>query len=191
MKVETLPWAQLPPSVRVDVLQLSANAKPAIRVLSATTAVDLREDLRGWAIANDLGAASDDEYTCIARDYLSAADSLRVDSMGRAHELEFGLALGYPTCCCEAIRRIGESAIDERAQEIKTWTFHGQYTIINPERYSLGGALISHLPCTPTCEASLRLASSAVDWIQRQTRLVCVELEPWTTWTETLRKLDR
>lgn len=189
MKIETLPWAQLAPSVRVDVLQLAANAKPAIRLMSATTSWNLREELRQWATCNGLGAASDDRYTCIARDQVTATRTLAIDISIRPHEFELGLSLGYPTCCCESIRWLGESAIDERAQEIETWVFPGPFVIINPDRYSQGGALLSHLPCAPTCEASFQLASSAIEWIQTRSGDSYPSTEPWATWTETVRRL--
>lgn len=165
--LRALPWDLLRPSALVDFVQLSACGKPAIRLLvKGEGERRLVESLSSWCGETGLDFASDGEgYACIAVRKGEAAAVIEIDRRAEAHELELGLALGYPPCCCERVARVGESAIDNYAGEVATWTFEGLYRRIDPSGYRRGLSLICHLPCSATCEASLVMANKTREFL--------------------------
>lgn len=165
--LRALPWELLRPSALIDFIQLSACRKPAVRLLVKGEGERcLVESLSRWCGETGLDFASDGEgYACVAGRKGEAAGVLAIDRRAEAHELELGLALGYPLCCCERVARVGEAAIDEYAGEVATWTFVGQYRRIDPSEYRRGLSLICHLPCSTTCEASLVIANKAREFL--------------------------
>lgn len=161
----TIPHDLLPASARVDFLHLLAAGKPAVRVKVTEAAV---EPLARWAAAHGYGCAADEDgYCCVAGNHAFARHVLEVDQRAEPHELELGLLLGYPQCCCETIAALGESQIDAQAVVVAGWEFTGPFRLIDPSGYRRGASLLSHLPCTPECRASLRLARRAARFLRR------------------------
>jgi hypothetical protein len=147
---------RLRPSTIIDILVWWATAKPAIR----SRLCDLSDStvLREWAQMQGADFALDDDgFFCIARDG-RGDEVLELDRRATTHEYELGLLLGYPECCVASIAKVGEHFIDRRAAEVSRCHFRPPYHLITPGGYTRGAALISHVPCTPRCTASLRIA---------------------------------
>jgi hypothetical protein len=163
-RLRTLPLSWLSPSALVDFLLLLLNEKPAVRLR-----IDSKSDmdyLRVWCRQSGFDLAADEDcFACITVEAGFASKVLELDRRTDAHEIELGLALGYPFCCCERVASIGESNIDSYAQEVARWPFAGQYRRINPSGYQSGLALISHLPCSPDCAPSLAIADRAREFV--------------------------
>lgn len=156
-RLRTLPLRLLRPSALVDFVLLLVCGKPAIRLV-IDTEIGL-ESLKIWCLKSDFDFAADnDSFACIAVEAGFASHVLEIDQNSESHETELGRALGYPLCCCERVAFVGESKIDEYAAEVARWSFDGRYHRINPSGYRSGRALISHLPCSPFCDASLAIA---------------------------------
>ena len=156
----SIPFGLLRPSAVVDFVLFFASQKPAIRLLvsSETSA----EALGIWCSKTGYDFATDqDGFSCIATSPGYAEAVLKIDQRLDAHEAELGSALGYPDCCCERLASIGESNIDAYASNVAGWTFVNEFRRINPTQYLNGLSLISHLPCSPNCEASLVIAKQA------------------------------
>lgn len=169
-----LPLLDLRPSTVIDILVWSATNKPAIRsqLLDRCDSVPLRE----WADAQGANFALDDAgFFCIARDG-AAHNLLELDRRGASHEYELGIMLGYPTCCVGSIAAVGERNIDGRASLASCWYFAPPYDLISPAGYLKGAALISHVPCTPSCVPSLGIATAVRDYVVARPR--CNHLEP-------------
>lgn len=169
-----VPLLALLPSTVIDILVWSATNKPAIRsqLLDRSSSGPLRE----WAHAQGASFALDDAgFFCIARDGF-ANELLHLDRRVAPHEYELGLMLGYPRCCAATIAEIGEREIDERSSIAARWGFSPPYHLINPGMYAHGAALISHVPCTPSCEPSLRIAEAVRDYAAARPQ--CDHIEP-------------
>ena len=165
--LRALPWHSLRPSALVDFILLLACGKPAVR-LQAEGGGDPRvmAELSAWCRDRGFDMATDGEgFACVASEAGYAGRVLEIDRRPEPHELELGLALGYPRCCAERIAALGESGIDDYAREASTWLFAGPYRRINPSAYREGCALISHLPCSPACGPSLVLANRAWEFV--------------------------
>jgi hypothetical protein len=174
----SLPQDLLPASARVDFLHFLVAGKPAVRVKATETAVG---SLHRWSMLNGYGHAVDEDgYSCVAMGEAYARHVLEVDQRVEPHELTLGLLLGYPRCCCEKIAHVGESQIDQQAAVIAEWEFEGWFRLINPSKYRRGASLIYHLPCSPTCSASLRLARRAARFLRR--RLDDPAFASWSDW---------
>ena len=163
-RLRTLPLRLLRPSALVDFVLFLACGKPAVRLLIDTGAgVDA---LKVWCLQWDFDFAADpDGFACVTAERGSAYDILEIDRRPEAHEVELGRALGYPDCCTSRVAAVGESNIDEYAAEVAAWPFTGRYLRINPAGYRSGRALISHLPCSPTCDASLDIAETMREFV--------------------------
>lgn len=159
-----LPHELLPLSAKVDFLHLLGLEKPAVRTNVPEQAM---QALRRWCLRYGYGWDADEEgYCCVASSVGLAREVLEVDRRVEPHETELGLLLGYPRCCCEAIARVGESGIDDRAAEVARWPFKGRFRLIDPSGYRQGASLICHLPCRADCAASLEIAERAVRFLQ-------------------------
>ena len=165
--LRALPWDLLRPSALVDFIQLLACGKPAVRLLVGGDGEPRAvEALSLWCRDRGFGLAADgDGFACIAAEGGRAGRILELDRRPGAHEVELGLALGYPRCCCERVAAVGESAIDAYAAEVAGWPFAGPYRRINPGGYRQGLSLICHLPCSPACVASLEIADRAREFL--------------------------
>jgi hypothetical protein len=177
-----LPREKLSASACVDFLHLVALDKPAVRIKVPESEF---HDLVHWCMQYGYGWSSDAEgFLCVARSKLIANRVLEVDQGTEPHELDLGLLLGYPSCCCEAVAEMGESRIDEYAVAAAKWDFHGRFRLIDPSGYTQGASLICHLPCSPHCEASLNIAIRAVGFLRG--RLEHPAFASWMRWTQLL-----
>ena len=158
------PW--LKPSAHTDILHLAAKIRPAIRTELATPVSQdvVRDWMRrfGWYTAIDR-----DDFLVASRSSTLARMILAIDRHNSPHTFRLGRALGYPTCCCRAAANVGEQNLDRWALALSQRCFIGQFKLIDPTRYSQGRALISHIPCSPFCQASLRMAEAALAAMRR------------------------
>ncbi len=139
--------------------------------------------LAAWCEQYSFAFKVDDEgYVCVARDIYLASIILSVAQSFEPHELRLGSLLGYPSCCCNFVSVIGEANIDTLAVEVATWSFVGRFRLINPSGYLDGKSLICHLPCSPECSASLRIAEQALNFIEANYEPI---LSPWLFWFTT------
>jgi hypothetical protein len=173
-----LPHELLPLSARVDFLHLLGLEKPAVRTNVREQAMPA---LRRWCVRYGYGWNADEEgYCSVASSMGLARFVLEVDRRVEPHEMELGLLLGYPRCCCEAIARVGESRIDARAAVVAKWPFQGRFRLIDPSGYRQGSSLICHLPCRADCVASLEIAERALRFLRP--RLVQLAFASWKRW---------
>jgi hypothetical protein len=163
-RLRAVPFGLLRPSAVVDFALFFGCGKPAARLLiDSEGGVDA---LRDWCREAGFDfAADEDGFACVAREPGAAWRVLETDRRAEPHEVELGSALGYPACCCQRVASVGESGIDAYAAEVAGWHFRGDYRRINPAGFSVGQALISHLPCSPGCGASLEIANAARQFV--------------------------
>src|SRR3546814_12102422 len=102
---------------------------------------------------------------------------MSIDRERGNHTAHLGLMLGYPRCCARAAARVGESSLDTWAAGLTRRRFLGRFTAIQITGYRQGRALISHIPCSPNCLASLLLARRSEE---RRVGKECVsKCRPW------------
>jgi hypothetical protein len=150
----------LRPSAWVDLRQLIHGIRPAVRtrLLPAANALHLEQlrrrlHTRGYHVAVDK-----DGFVVIAKDVAQARRILEIDRAPDMHTYRLGRLLGYPHCCCRRAAEYGESRLESWAQVLANRSFNGLFKVIDPSQYRDGLALISHLPCAPTCVPSLQMA---------------------------------
>ncbi len=145
----------LPRSVTTDIAQLLLDVKPAVRIHVGNRCLELRR----WARRLGLFTSVDgDGYAAISRNPSTARRVINLDRRPGRHTLALGIMLGYPRCCSRAAARVGDEGIDGRQEAISAQRFHGYFQKINPSGYSDGTCLLSHVPCSHRCAASLCLA---------------------------------
>ena len=150
------PWSQVQLSVAVDLLALAAG-RPAIRLEAAASV-----PLEAWASERELALARDESFAVVARSPVLAATVLQVDRSAEPHMIELGVLLGYPRCCALYANEYGEHRIDELAATIAGRRPSREQRLLDISRYSDGLALVSHVPCSPQCAASLMQARAAL-----------------------------
>lgn len=149
------PWVR--PSAEVDLAQLLRSIRPAMR--SQVAGRLNRLEVRAWARRAGLFAVFDkDGFFSMSRSASSARRVLRIDARPGRHTTALGRALGYPPCCCLAAARRKEEGLDEWARAMSSRGFVGLFRLIDPDGYVAGTSNISHVPCSPCCSASLRMA---------------------------------
>ncbi|MDW8243037.1 MAG: hypothetical protein RMJ88_07475 [Thermogemmata sp.] len=167
----SLPLDCLPCSALVDVLHLAAGLKKVMRTKLLNGADETT--VISWCTAHSLvGMCDEERYVFIGKTRDAVLQALAIDKSQTPHEMQFGTLLGYPSCCCEAVARIGEAAIDDYAKTVAHWMFPGEYILINPRGYTQGQSLICHLPCSPICEQSLTMAKQALVFLQDKPKLL-------------------
>lgn len=183
---EDLP-EELNNSSYVDFLLFLAKLKPSLRIKLNDECI--QDKLKMWCINNHFKfVTNEDNYFYIARDKYSVDQLKRIDDSYDPHEFEFGRLLGYPICCCQKIAVVGEVYIDEwEAIFVKESHFEGRYEIINPKGYSEGYSLISHIPCSPKCMPSLKIAQKVLSIIMRYK--YNKYFDKWNYWTN-LKPID-
>jgi hypothetical protein len=179
-----LPWSDLSPSVRVDILGVYAYRKPALRIAVphaaiASRTIDAFADA-GWA------SALDEEYLVAAPTAQMARHILDVDRRSQPHALELGLLLGYPACCAQATADVGEEDIDDHVLRLGEDCDRGQAHRLDPRGYLRGLALVPYLACSPHCSPALRHADAACAFISQAAGTAVVDEEPWITWRRTI-----
>jgi hypothetical protein len=184
-----LPWPDLSPSVRVDVLGIHAYRKPALRIavrdaaIAACTTAAFAD--AGWASAHD------EEYLVAAATAQMARHILEVDRMPQPHALELGLLLGYPECCARATAAIGEENIDAQATRLGEDCDLEQAHHLDARGYSTGLALVPYVACSPRCSRAMRHANAACAYIAQTTATTALDHEPWITWRRSLDSVVR
>lgn len=151
------PWREMRPSARVDLLTLLAAERPAMRtqrLQSASAGAAWSRLVRdaGWAVATD------EDYCVLARTAETAQRVLKLDAALERHTRELGLALGYPTCCASAAVQHGDEGLDDWARVQAARIPDG---LLHIGGYARGNALLSHIPCSADCAASLQQAARA------------------------------
>lgn len=145
----------LPPSAVTDIDLLILGLKPAARFHVGGR----RHETRRWARARGLFCSMDrDGYAVLSRSGSTARRVLEVDRRPGRHAIALGRMLGYPECCCRAAARVGDEGIDALCDAVAARRFRGRFEGIDPGAYRTGQALLSHVPCSPICEASAVLA---------------------------------
>lgn len=145
----------LPASARTDLALLKADLKPAARLWVNVPLVEVRR----WARRNGFFLSGDrDGFVVLSRQPAIARRVLELDRRPGKHTAALGKMLGYPVCCTRAAARGGDEGIDHRHDVIAARRFHGLFALINPKDYLEGRGLLSHVPCTHNCAASLVLA---------------------------------
>lgn len=145
------------PSARVDLAQLCSGVRPVIRSEFAG-----RPDLarvRQWARRRGLYLVADkDGFFALGADPSTVRRTFRMDSRPGRHMVALGRLLGYPLCCCLAAARRLEEGLDSWSGALSRRPFVGLFKLIRPEGYGAGESLISHVPCSARCSASLAMA---------------------------------
>jgi len=177
-----LPRQRLQPSAWVDFLHFLVLEKQAVRVKPQVSGI---HELARWSAQYGYEWDADEEgFCCVASSKRLARQILEIDRRTDPHELELGLLLGYPRCCCEAISLVGERKIDEHAKTVAAWQFESDFRFINPSAYLRGASLICHLPCSPNCAASLEIAVSVWRFLKRY--LSYPVFRSWSAWASVL-----
>ena len=76
---------------------------------------------------------------------------------------------------------VGEAKIDEAARSAAGWKLTGRFRLLDVTNYLDGVALLSHVPCSPTCEPSLAMAEAAAAWALEHAPDQS-DIEPWAIW---------
>lgn len=157
-----LAWpAWLKPSARVDLRQVLAGVRPALRT-EVEGPVTLAE-LGRWSRQVGLFALLDrDGFLVLSQRPGYARRLMVIDSGPGDHTAQLGHWLGYPDCCARAAARQGEAHLDAWAARLLRRRFIGRFTVIDVAAYRQGLAALSHIPCSASCNASLRMATTLV-----------------------------
>jgi hypothetical protein len=174
--VGPLPWALLPPSLRVDVLQIVAVGRPAIR--SYVRNERARSDIQRWCDDVEWSVTSDGPWICISSCADLGRHILDVDGGESRHEFELGMLLGYPECCCRFASEVGESKLDMHCAERGQSSYVGEFRALDISKYTAGLSLLAHIPCTTRCVDSLALAKACLKTVNA----CCLRGEPYATW---------
>ena len=102
--------------------------------------------------------ATDEDYCVLARTAETAERVLNLDAAPGRHTRELGLALGYPACCASAAAQYGDEGLDDWARVQAARVPDG---LLHVGGYARGDALLSHVPCSADCAASLQQAAGA------------------------------
>lgn len=165
---EALP-PSLTPSSYIDFLLLLGGLKPTLRL--HVTKSRAQHALESWCKEHGYAATSNSSrYICIAKTQDATLRLQELDDSHEAHEYELGLLLGYPPCCCLKAAEVGESNLDEWEETMSQDAAFRKLPncLIDPHRYTEGSSLISHIPCSPQCEASISIAKAALCIIRCQ-----------------------
>jgi hypothetical protein len=168
----------------VDLLRLFARSARVIRLRAVEDSGT--SDATAWATAAGLAVQVDVErYVVLGRSEERVGRVLRVDASADPHADELGRLLDYPVCCVKAIAAIGESAIDRRASEVARWSHEDRYRLIEIADYRAGLALVSHVPCSPSCRPTLEVAERSLAALDELAELP--RYEPLRAWAEPRR----
>lgn len=144
-------------SAAVDLAQLRAGVRPVMRSQFADRPdlAEVRQWVRrqGWYLAVDSHG-----FFAIGADAAAVRRTLRIDARPGRHMVALGRQLGYPLCCCLAAAPRLEEGLDAWAMSVSRRPFVGMFKLIRPAGYGAGKALISHVPCSARCRASLAMA---------------------------------
>lgn len=156
----------LKPSAAVDLAQLWFCIRPVMRTELARPVP--RETVRRWARNHRFFAALDgDGFLVLSRSSCLSRRVLDLDRSPGDHTFALGRRLGYPYCCCRKAASTGDAALDEFVGRFCSEDFFGRFKLISPLNYRDGHGLISHIPCSPRCMPSLRMAAALAQDLNR------------------------
>lgn len=113
----------------------------------------------------------------LGRDKHAASAARAADETGS--DREFGLALGYPSCCVESVLRRGQ--VPEVAECFSLYAADGHYQPLAwPASLVLDAALTPHFPCDVACARSLEIASRRWAFIRNHADPGLVERIRWS-----------
>jgi hypothetical protein len=151
--------AWLKASAAVDLAQVLFSIRPALRT-ELRGPVD-GAAIRRWAWNLRCSAARDsDGFLVLSKSAAISRRVLEADRRRGDHTYPLGLLLGYPRCCCRAAAGVGDEGLDAWCGRFSGSDFQGAFKAIDPRGYVEGRALISHVPCSPRCLPSLRMAEA-------------------------------
>ncbi|TWB87536.1 hypothetical protein FBZ93_12197 [Bradyrhizobium macuxiense] len=149
----------LKPSARIDLLHLHFGIRPAIRTQLLLHEGPKQAECIRWIRRRGLHVINDpDGFVVISDSPALSRHILAIDRSPVAHTYHLGRALGYPHCCCLKAASFGDEGLEKWALALRRRSFDGLFRAIDPRGYTDGKGLISHLPCSPRCHASLRMA---------------------------------
>ena len=147
---DALDLRELPKSVMVDYGRYLFGYKPALRFCCPPTGNFVSINVPGFVKVFK-------GMIYIARDHFNLNLLAEADNNILPHETLFGEMLGYPKCCVEKIASLGEIFIDPYNHVFNKKV--KKHSLLDISQYSNGVALISHVPCSISCQASLQQAN--------------------------------
>jgi hypothetical protein len=177
---EALP-PNLTPSSYIDFLLLLGGLKPTIRL--HVTEPRAQHTIKSWGEEHGYATVPDPSgYIYIATIQNDALRLQKLDDSHEAHEYGLGLLFGYPQCCCRRAAEVGESKLDEWEETLSQDVSFRRMPncLIDPRGYTEGSSLISHIPCSAQCKASLSIARAALRIVlyQKNSHHFC----RWSRW---------
>ena len=146
-------------SARVDLAQLVAGVRPAVRTKLGREVP--RRLVQRWGQDYEWFVEVDvDNYMAVSGSISLSRRVLAIDREAGEHTYRLGQLLGYPECCCRAAAKVGEGQLDSWAAGVCARGFWGPFGAMDPSYYARGYSLISHVPCSANCLPSLRMALS-------------------------------
>lgn len=150
----------LKPSAAVDLALVLSGARTTLRTELAEPIT--AEAVRRWARGLGLYVSWDnDGFLALSRKPGLSRKLLYIDAAPGDHLAVLGRLLGYPACCVLSARRVGEGGLDHRADALGARRHIGRFRSIDATDYCSGEGLVSHVPCGPSCGASVRIARVA------------------------------
>ncbi|WP_095493328.1 hypothetical protein [Mesorhizobium temperatum] len=162
----------LKPSAVVDLRLVELGIRPAFR--TETNAPVNDADIGRWARRRSLYFCRDaQDFVVFAKTPLLVRYIMTIDRSPGDHVARLGHWLGYPACCIRSARRITESNLDLWSERVAARRHIGNYACTKTGGYRAGRAMISHIPCSPHCRASLVMATKVSE------RHRTVSARPW------------
>lgn len=161
---EIFPWDFFVPSLKIDFISFLSGTKDVVRSKLSSGNVPFLGFLNDFNIKIFIDKEG---YIFIAISQEHLKQALYLDISLDSHEVEFGRLLGYPDCCVNNIKTIGENNIDEYGKSFSKELVEKLGDInLNIECYEKGFALISHVPCSIDCPESLNIAYANIHLIK-------------------------
>lgn len=151
----------LKPSSMVDLYQVTLNVRPAFRTEVQGEVRDA--EIGRWARLKGLYFCRDrDNFVVFSKRSVLVRRLLAIDQTVGDHTVWLGQWLGYPRCCARIARRVGEMHLDDWSEQISMRRHVGNFSLTSVSHYTAGRALISHVPCSAHCRASLHMATQVL-----------------------------
>lgn len=161
----------------IDLLLFLCNLKKSIRL--GNNNFDTYLVMKNWCDKYNFSyTISSSNLMYISKFKILCLITQLIDDSSFNHSYILGRILGYPKCCCKKIALVGEKNIDNfEADLFNSSELSTPYELINSSYYTDGTALISHVPCSHSCEESLKIALKAKKVITRHR-----EFKEMSTW---------
>lgn len=159
----------LKPSALVDLRLTILGIRPAFRTETSSSATNA--EIGRWARARSLYFCRDaDDFIVFSTKPWLVRHIMTVDQSPGDHLARLGYWLGYPPCCIRSARRMRESNLDRWSEALGARRHIGRFTSNRVSGYRAGQSLISHIPCSPQCKASLDMATKIKNQCARPAR---------------------